>query len=201
FRTDLWLYRNGGVIQLTQSGHDSEPKWSPDGKWIAFVSDRKDATGKNADEESKEDESTSEIYLISPNGGEATQLTRGGEDVHTFSWSTDSQTIYFATRQPWTKTQKDDYKEKWKDVVQYRTAERGDEIFALDVASALARHETRATKTEKKEGEPEENPDTTHGAQSIASLPLRIEHLITSPDGHKLAFTSNAINQRQEKYS
>src|SRR5262249_31013231 len=160
-----------------------------------------DKSGDADSDSTDKDESTSELYLISPNGGEAIQLTHGGEDVHTFSWSTDSQTIYFATRQPWTKSQKDEYKEKWKDVVQYRTAERGDEIFALDVASALSRHEARSTKVEKKEGEPEENPDTTRGSQSIASLPLRIEHLITSPDGTKLAFTSNAINQRQEKYS
>jgi dipeptidyl aminopeptidase/acylaminoacyl peptidase len=36
FRKDLWLYRNGGhaggaLTQLTQSGHDSDPQWSPDG--------------------------------------------------------------------------------------------------------------------------------------------------------------------------
>lgn len=40
FRTDLWLYQDdgkgGSLIQLTQSGHDSDPKWSPDGKWIAI---------------------------------------------------------------------------------------------------------------------------------------------------------------------
>jgi dipeptidyl aminopeptidase/acylaminoacyl peptidase len=204
FRSDLWLYRNGALIQLTQSGHDSEPKWSPDGKWIAFSSDRKTSADKssNADSDSSDkDEGTTQIYLISPTGGEAIQLTQGGEDVHTFSWSTDSQTIYFATRQPRTKAQKDDYKEKWKDVVQYRTAERGDTIFALDLATALPRNEARATKVEKKEGEPEDNPDITSGAKAIASIPLRVEHLITSPDGTKLAFTSNAINQRQEKYS
>ena len=43
FREDLWLYRddNGGagsLIQVTNSGRDSKPQWSPDGRWIAFLS-------------------------------------------------------------------------------------------------------------------------------------------------------------------
>src|SRR5579864_1127009 len=35
FRKDLWLYRdaNGGsLVQLTESGHDKNPQWSPDGR-------------------------------------------------------------------------------------------------------------------------------------------------------------------------
>ncbi|HVN22105.1 MAG TPA: hypothetical protein VMU05_25185, partial [Dongiaceae bacterium] len=135
FRTDLWLYREGSktLVQLTQSGHDSDPKWSADGEWIAFLSERKNPAGKSDDSESKDKDDVSQLYLISPNGGEAFPVTQGEEDVHTFSWSSDSQTIYYATRQPWTKQQKDDYKNHWKDVVEYRTAERGDSIFAMNV--------------------------------------------------------------------
>jgi dipeptidyl aminopeptidase/acylaminoacyl peptidase len=208
FRSDLWLYHDdgkgsGSLIQLTQSGHDSEPKWSPDGRWIAFVSERKTSTEKagDADSDSK-DEPASQLYLISPNGGEAFPVTQGEEDVHAFSWSADSQTIYFATRQPWSKSQKDDYKKAWKDVVQYRTAERGDTIFALDIAAALARHAAAPAKVEvgKTDGDSEKEPDLTPGARAIATTPLRVVNLITSPDGRKLAFVSNAINQRQEKY-
>jgi dipeptidyl aminopeptidase/acylaminoacyl peptidase len=206
FRTDLWLYGDESkiLIQLTQSGHDSEPKWSPDGKWIAFVSERKNPSGKSddagSDSDSDSNGETSQLYLISPNGGEAFPFTQGEEDVHTFSWSADSQTIYFATRQPRSKSQKDEYKQQWKDVVQYRTAERGDTIFALDVAATLAAHAAAPAKLEKKEGEPEEQPDITPGAREIATSPFRVEDLISSPDGTKLAFVSNAINQRQEKY-
>ena len=211
FRNDIWLYHDDGkggasarnLIQLTQSGHDSDPKWSPDGRWIAFLSERKSPSEKGGDSDSdsdSKDEAASQIYLISPNGGEAFPVTQGEEDVHSFSWSADSQTIYFSTRQPWTKAQKDAYKQEWKDVVQYRTAERGDTIFALDLSAALARHAAAPTKAVKKEGEPEEQPDLTPGTRAIASLPLRVDDLVTSSDGHKLAFLSNAINQRQEKY-
>jgi len=104
FRTDLWLYRDDSktLIQLTQSGHDSDPKWSPDGKWIAFLSERKNEAGKSDDSDSDSDskEDASQIYLISPQGGEAFPITKGEEDVHTFAWSSDSQNIFYATRQP-----------------------------------------------------------------------------------------------------
>ncbi len=213
FRDDLWLYRDNGKssspIQLTQSGHDTEPKWSPDGRWIAFLSERKSPSEKDSDSDDdkaqdkarrdKEDKGeVAQIYLISPTGGEAIQITTGEEEVHTYCWSVDSRTLYFATRNPWTKQQKDDYRKQWKDVIQYRTAERGDTIFALDVAAALARNLAAPAKDSAKEDEKES--DLTPGARAIATSPLRVEGLTASPDGSELAFVSNAINQRQEKY-
>ncbi len=198
FRDDLWLYRADTLIQLTQSGHDSQPKWSPDGRWIAFLSERKVSSEKDSDDDNDKDndKGVSQLYVISPSGGEAILLTQGDEEVHTFSWSADSHTIYFATRNPWTKTQKDDYKKQWKDVVQYRTAERGDTIFALDVATALAHNAARGT---KEEPDTEKDSDLNPGASPIATSPLRVEDLVTSPDGSKLAFVTNSINQRAEK--
>jgi dipeptidyl aminopeptidase/acylaminoacyl peptidase len=218
FRHDLWLYRDDtkpeslirpALVQLTQSGHDTDPQWSPDGRWIAFLSDRKVAAEKGADSEGEKskagedkskakdkDDEVSQIYLISPNGGEAFAVTQGEEEVHAFSWSGDSRTLYFATRKPWTKSQKDDYRKQWKDALQYRAAERGDTLFALDVATALAQH-AAAPAAEAKDTEKE---DLTPGARVVATSPLRIKELVTSPDGSKLAFATDAINQRQEKY-
>jgi hypothetical protein len=41
FRHDLWLWTAaGGLRPLTHLGSEDEPEWSPDGKWIAFISDR-----------------------------------------------------------------------------------------------------------------------------------------------------------------
>jgi len=208
FRNDLWLYRDdgkgGSLIQLTQSGHDIDPKWSPDGRWIAFRSERKASPEKDSDSgddknKDKVDDKgdLSQIYVISPAGGEAIPLTRGQEEVHTFSWSADSRTLYFATRNPWTKAQKDDYKKLWKDVVQYRTAERGDTIFALNIADALDRH---AAAPAKEESDADKESDLTPAARAIATSPLRVDDLIASPDGSKLAFLTSAINQREEKF-
>jgi dipeptidyl aminopeptidase/acylaminoacyl peptidase len=226
FRDDLWLYRvqsgdaerkPGSLIQLTQSGHDSEPKWSPDSRWIAFLSERKASAEKSDGSDSDSDGDaksgaksdvqndakgkdkggdTSQIYLISPDGGEALPITTGDEDVHDFSWSADSRTIYFATRQPWSKTQKDEYKKEWKDVVQYRTAERGDTIYALDLAAAIERNHAAPAKVDS---DADKDSVGTPGARAIATTPLRVEDLVSSPDGSKLAFASNSINQRQEK--
>jgi dipeptidyl aminopeptidase/acylaminoacyl peptidase len=203
FRKDLWLYRDDagkdqGLTQLTQSRHDTHPKWSPDGRWIAFLSDRKTATEKSEDSDSdSKDEGVAQIYLISPTGGEAFAVTRGAEEVHGFSWSADSKTLYFATRNPWTKAQKDDYKKQWKNVVEYRTAERGDTIFALELTSALANH---AMAPAKEEPDSDKESDVTPGARVIATSPLRVDELVTSPDGGKLALMTAAINKRQETF-
>ena len=56
YDTEIWLARNGEEpFQLTRSSKSSStsPKWSPDGKWIAFSSSRND---KN------------QIFVIRPNG-------------------------------------------------------------------------------------------------------------------------------------
>ena len=82
--SDVWLVStaNGAPLQLTQSGHDSSPGWSPDGKMIAFLSSRS---------------GDSQVYLLSMDGGEAkplTKLSTGGDLV---KWSPDGKTIAFTS--------------------------------------------------------------------------------------------------------
>jgi dipeptidyl aminopeptidase/acylaminoacyl peptidase len=201
FRRELWIYRDDGhggdsLTPLTQSGHDTGAQWSPDGQWIAFLSERKlpskdDDSGGDA----KEGETT-QLYLISPNGGEAFPVTRGEEDIHAFTWSADSHGLYFATRAPWTKPQKDAYKKEWKDVNQYRAAERGDQIFSLNVVDAVAGHAAAGTNPAENA---EDAGDATPGSHVLGGIPWHVEQLVASPDGHKLALVSVSVSERQEK--
>jgi len=203
FRRDLWLYRDdgrggGSLMQLTQAGDNTKPEWSPDGRWIAFLSERKTPKGGGSDD-SKEDskgEAVAQLYLLPLGGGEAFPVTHGEEEVHSFCWSPDSRTLYFATRTPWTKAQKDAYQKEWKDVLQYRAAERGDMIFSTDVADAVARRVAEGSKAEE---DSEDESDATPGSRCLGGTPWRVHELEASPDGRRLAFVTESVSEREEK--
>jgi dipeptidyl aminopeptidase/acylaminoacyl peptidase len=212
FRKELWLYRtasSGTLTQLTQSGHDGSPQWSPDGQWIAFLSERKAGDAKDAgagDDKEKgrgasnkdkdKDKDVAQLFLISPSGGEAFAITSGEEEVHAFAWSGDSKAILFASRQPWTKQQNDDHKKDWKDVIRYRGDERGDVLFRLNLEEALARH---AAIGSKEIPDAEKDSGATPGAIAIARTPLRVDQISISHDGQRLAFVTSSVSERQEK--
>ena len=177
FRDDLWLYRNdsgGSLVQLTQSGHDSSPQWSPDGRWIAFLSNR--------------EKDVAQAYVISASGGEAFPVTFGDEEVHAFAWSEDSRRLYFATRSPWTKAQKDAYAEEWKDVIRFREAERGDTLFGVDVTRRAAENRAHIS---QRAGLP---------AEKLATTPYRVSQMAVSPDGRFLAVATDSPSQRFETH-
>src|SRR5216683_23988 len=80
--TNIWIVptAGGAAMQLTQSGHDSSPVWSPDGKALAFLSSRG---------------GESQVYLLSMEGGEAHPLTKLSTGADIVKWSPDGKTIAF----------------------------------------------------------------------------------------------------------
>ncbi|MFY9553839.1 MAG: hypothetical protein WAV20_14395 [Blastocatellia bacterium] len=84
---DVWLVSTAGgpPIRLTTSKkNDNQPRWSPDGKRLAFIS----ARGEKP-----------QIFLISPFGGEAEKLTESKSGVQSFQWSPDGNRIAYVAQQ------------------------------------------------------------------------------------------------------
>ena len=99
FITQIWMTNldTKQNIQLTFGEKSStNPKWSPDGNWIAFTSNRKD--NKN------------NLYVLSLNGGEAEPLTDVKSGVTNFAWSPDGRSIAFTMTDP--KTEEEEKNDK-----------------------------------------------------------------------------------------
>src|SRR6266481_33354 len=82
--SNIWMVSTSGgsAMQLTQSGHDLSPVWSPDGKTLAFLSSRG---------------GESQVYLLSMEGGEAHALTKISTGTDMVKWSPDGKTIAFTS--------------------------------------------------------------------------------------------------------
>lgn len=88
---NLWLARlDGDENRALTFGENRQthPRWSPDGKWIAFLSSR--------DDEHESDQ----LWLLSTAGGEAEKLTEQKGGIDDFAWSPDSKRIVLVIQDP-----------------------------------------------------------------------------------------------------
>jgi len=86
-RQAIWLLdtQTGATQRLTTGGkRDAEPRWSPDGRWLAFV---RVAVG--------DDDDGPQLWIIPMAGGEARQLTHMRRGVGAPFWSADSRWVGF----------------------------------------------------------------------------------------------------------
>jgi dipeptidyl aminopeptidase/acylaminoacyl peptidase len=91
--TALWLFPTGlgtragpalRTRRLTVGDKDADPRWSPDGRFIAFTAKRKD-------------DSEPQVYVIAPDGGEATRITSLATGAAAVKWFPDSRRIAFVS--------------------------------------------------------------------------------------------------------
>lgn len=87
YASNIWLVPADGSEQpykfTASNGRDMMPRWSPDGKEIAFLSTR---SGKP------------QLWIIPVRGGEARQITYCKRGAGEFTWSTDGSWLVFASQ-------------------------------------------------------------------------------------------------------
>jgi dipeptidyl aminopeptidase/acylaminoacyl peptidase len=172
----LWIVstHGGDAIPMTAEGvSSSHPRWSPDGKYLAFLSARNG--GKT------------QVWLLDRRGGEAERLTDIAQGVNDFEWSPDSTRLVLVLQDPKPEdleAAKDKEKDKDKPAAKPKTPppfvidrlqfkednagyldRRRDHLYVFDVASKKS---TQVTSGDFDDTEP-----------------------VWSPDGKSLAFASN----------
>ncbi len=125
FVTHIWLVEvgSGRKLQLTRGDKSAgNPRWSPNGEWLAFLSNRL--------------EDKNQIFVINPLGGEAMQLTKSETAINNYSWSDDGKTILYAAAEAVPQLSKD-RKEYMGDYEVVRREYNFMHLWTLSVADVL----------------------------------------------------------------
>jgi len=140
YQSDIWLVPTAGgeARALTSSpANDDSPLWSPDGKEIAFLSERPRPGQKKDDG----DEGKRQVWVTRPDGGEPRPLTTSAGSVSRFEWSRDGRAIAYLAREAKSEERKKREKEKddwWTPAEMYPWSR----LWILDLASRRARQLT-----------------------------------------------------------
>ena len=104
YRQSIWLARTDGSEpprRFTTGKNDAQPRWSPDGDRLAFVSKRGD-----------DEKAHRQLYVMPAGGGEPECLTDLKEDVGEPVWSPDGTRIVFSARVPDAEYDEEDEKKR-----------------------------------------------------------------------------------------
>jgi dipeptidyl aminopeptidase/acylaminoacyl peptidase len=102
YRHAIWLVQVDGSAPARQvtigSKHDRHPRFSPDGRTLAFLSDRRLVVEEDPKAPKDADrEDGTQIYLLPLDGGEARRLTDAPRSVDWFEWSPDGRLLAFGS--------------------------------------------------------------------------------------------------------
>ncbi|MBZ5728939.1 MAG: S9 family peptidase [Acidobacteriia bacterium] len=179
YETALWIIpANGGPArQLTAGPHDSDARWSPDGKLLAFLrASEKDGKQQPA-----------QVYLLPMEGGEARALTDIPKGTGGLAWSPDGRTIAFTSttvaRDFEKKKEGEDEKSDVRVITTatyrqngagYREPDRPSHIWRVDVPAMLS---------------------GTQKATPVTTGEFSESDIVWARDGGKIFFTSNRVKE------
>jgi dipeptidyl aminopeptidase/acylaminoacyl peptidase len=134
-KSQVWMVNaDGGECRPFTGGPrtDSAPRWSPDGEWLAFLSDRLN------------DKGASELFLLARHGGEARRLfatpsgVGGNTRADPFVWSPDGRQIAYLQSDPETEDEKK-AKEQKNDLLLFERDHKFTRLWVVDVTSGATR--------------------------------------------------------------
>lgn len=176
YDTEIWLIReNEKPFQLTNNpkNNSSGPLFSPDGKWISFLSDRGNKT---------------QIYVMRPDGGEPKVVTQEEEGISFYDWHPDGKRFIFV------KSEKEDKNKKDREK-RYGAFEADDKEYTLSHLWQIDFNPDLPDPSERPCYESVDSLKTKAGciqlpkAQRITEGTFTVTGFSVSPDGTKIAFT------------
>jgi dipeptidyl aminopeptidase/acylaminoacyl peptidase len=190
YETAVWIIpvRGGGAARrLTNGPHDSAPRWSPDGRTLAFVraieKDGKPQPGQ--------------IFLLSMGGSEPRALTSMPKSVESYAWAPNGKSVAFtATTKPEDfekkDKDKDKDKEKKKDADDHESDVRviNQAVYRFNGSGYI--DTTRSTHIWTVDV-PESLTDEGPKPKQITTGDYSENDLSWSPDGSRIYFTSTRV--------
>jgi dipeptidyl aminopeptidase/acylaminoacyl peptidase len=161
-RTHVWKVATDGNAPARQitfgDKGESQAQFSPDGKFISFVSARGAADAK------------AQVYLMPLEGGEAWKLTDAKENVSSYSWAPDSSKIAFVTYDPRSAAEEADIKKRDDERV-FEGDFRYQHAWVVDVATKAMTRVTEGT-AYSVQGPPSWSPDGKRFVFGVAVTPM-----------------------------